>query len=68
MDEKYMNAVTALSGSGPAFVYETLEALTNGGVEAGLSKEIAKKLAEKTMLERYDGDENRETPEELKAW
>ena len=48
--ERYMNAVTALSGSGPAFVYEALEAMIEGGLEAGLPKEMAKKLAEGTML------------------
>lgn len=50
IDEKHMNAVTALSGSGPAFVYETLSALTDGGIEAGLTKELAKKLAERTVF------------------
>ncbi len=50
IDERYMNAVTALSGSGPAFVYEVIMALTDGGIEAGLPKEMAKKLAERTVF------------------
>ena len=50
IEEKHMNAVTALSGSGPAFIYEVVIALMDGGVEAGLSKELAKKLAEKTII------------------
>ena len=68
IDEKYMNAVTGLSGSGPAFVYEMLEALTNGGIEAGLSRETAKKLAERTMLGAVcTVIRTGRTPEELKA-
>ncbi len=50
IEEKYMNAVTALSASGPAFIYEVVIALMDGGVEAGLPKELAKKLAERTII------------------
>lgn len=50
VEEKLMNAVTGLSGSGPAFVYEAISAMTAGGVEAGLSKEMSQKLSELTVL------------------
>jgi len=44
LEEKYMDAVTALSGSGPAYVYTFIEALVQGGVLCGLSKEISERL------------------------
>ena len=48
--EKYFDAVTAISGSGPSYMMLILEAMTSGGVQCGLSAPIAKKLAIQTML------------------
>jgi pyrroline-5-carboxylate reductase len=49
LDEKYMDAVTGLSASGTAFVYIILESLAEGGVKAGLPRDIATLLAAQTM-------------------
>jgi pyrroline-5-carboxylate reductase len=50
VEEKHMNAVTALSGSGPAYVFRFIEALKEGGINLGLSAEISLKLAVETVL------------------
>jgi pyrroline-5-carboxylate reductase len=60
-DETLMDAVTALSGSGPAYVYLLVEAMTEAGAVAGLPPELAAKLARATVAGA--GELLRQSPE-----
>ena len=66
--ESQMDAVTALSGSGPAYFFLMVEALVDAGVAAGLSRDVATDLTAQTMagsaallLERLDQERGRPT-------
>lgn len=48
--EKDLDAVTALSGGGPAYVFTVIDALAEAGVHAGLTRDVASRLARQTVL------------------
>jgi pyrroline-5-carboxylate reductase len=67
IQEDQIDFVTALSGSGPAFVYTVIEALAKGGSKMGLSHELALKLATQTVLGAAQlALETKLSPEELR--
>ncbi|MEO5350715.1 MAG: pyrroline-5-carboxylate reductase [Magnetococcus sp. YQC-3] len=49
-DESWMDGITALSGSGPAYLFLIAEALSDGGVACGLPRPLADRLAVKTLI------------------
>ncbi|MCY0851984.1 pyrroline-5-carboxylate reductase [Thermoplasma acidophilum] len=50
VDEKYMDALTALSGSGPAYILTIIEAMMYGGLKVGLPRSIALKASYQTVM------------------
>jgi pyrroline-5-carboxylate reductase len=67
VNEDQIDAVTALAGSGPAFVYTVIEALAAGGIKTGLPAEVAAVLATHTVLGAAQlAVETGKSPEELR--
>jgi pyrroline-5-carboxylate reductase len=64
--EGQMDLVTALSGSGPAYFFRMIEALTEAGVQGGLDAERAKTLAPRPPWSRPHGTGDGEVPKELR--
>ena len=67
VEEEQIDAVTALAGSGPAFVYSVIEALAQGGEKMGLGQDVALTLATQTVLGAAQlAAESKLSPEELR--
>jgi len=64
-DEKHLDAVTALSGSGPAYVFYFIEAMVQAGVDMGLSHEQAHKLAVGTFVGAAELARSSDEPPEI---
>ncbi len=66
VEEKQIDVVTALAGSGPAFVYTVIEAMAEGGTKMGLSADVALTLATQTVFGAAQlASETKMSPEEL---
>lgn len=68
VSERHLDAVTGLSGSGPAYFFLVVEAMIEAGVHQGLSREVAREL----VVGTFEGSaallvQSRESPEELRA-
>jgi pyrroline-5-carboxylate reductase len=50
VDESLMDAITGLSGSGPAYIFLIIDALSDAGVKVGLSRDVAQLLSAQTVL------------------
>lgn len=67
ISEEQIDAVTALAGSGPAFIYSVIEAMAHGGEKMGLAPDAALKLATQTVLGAAQlASETKLSPEELR--
>ncbi len=67
LPEKYMNAVTAVSGSGPAFIAYFIEAMIEGGIKTGLNKDDAFTLAVQTAVGTAQLLDSGMSPSKLRA-
>jgi pyrroline-5-carboxylate reductase len=66
VEEKQIDAVTALAGSGPAFVYKVIEAMADGGAKMGLAPDVGLTLATQTVFGAAQlASESGKSPEEL---
>ncbi len=62
IEEKYFDAVTSVSGSGPAYVYMFIEGMIRGGMEGGLTFEQSKKLTLETLIGSVEMVKHSEEP------